>query len=120
MHIPNEFFGRKKISIEKVFKRKNTARCPVQIVVRDDAGTHYLILFAENQVQQFYIERSINYQKRFADILLGLNSEVCVNLPLFFKLLYDGYYAIYEYFPNTKNVDNNRATNFLKNYYKRN
>lgn len=119
MHIPTEILGNGNWKIKKEILRKHTARNPRQIIVADSKDKQYLVVYAENDIQRFYIERAIKQQKIFSENgILGKMDQFAVNMPVFYGYLLDGFYAIYQYFDNLTTVSNRKKIErFLKEIY---
>lgn len=96
---------------------KNTARCPEQYVAADDANNLYLVVHARTDTQIFYAKRAIENQEIFDE---HEHTDFKCNLPLFSGFLEDGFYAIYHYFENANEINDEYPHYWLLDFYKNN
>lgn len=102
------------IEYDYSLKNKKTARCPEQFVGHNQQGDFYLVVFARTKTQIFYAKRAVEYQRIFNGI--GVSDFKC-NIPIFSGELDDGYYAVYRYFNNVREVTGAFPHESIMKYY---
>lgn len=97
--------------LEKKLEKKATARSLEKYILKDVNNCLYLLEIAQNSVEKFYLQRSIELQKKFANI----QNNFQLNLPESYVIGSKYSYAIYKYFDNVKHIDNLNYINQLDN-----
>lgn len=101
-----------------VFKeigKKVTARAPRSFYC-ECAGKSYLLVFAEDECQDFYLRRAIEKQEAFAQVGIHAN----LNRPVFFDMANHTHqfsHALYNYYPSLSSCDNDSPVVLLEKYY---
>jgi hypothetical protein len=105
-----------KLIFDKALPNKKTARCPEQIICHGESGNRYLIVFAKTDCQKFYAMRSIEYMEYFSKIQ---QAGYKINAPVYTECLDDGFYAVYNYFDDAKEIRGENPQKWLLEKYKK-
>lgn len=95
-------------------KNKKTARCPEQYVGHDEQGNRYLVVFARTETQRFYVKRAIENQNL---LVRNFPEGMKWNTPLYYEENEEGICAVYRYYEDAKEVRDERALLWIKEYY---
>lgn len=94
---------------------KATARCPLQYVLMDAHKEKYLLVVGRTDIQKFYIERAIEYQREWYIKYnkYGFN----VNLPLFFWNEREEIKVLYIFIDNLEYVKDSEPIKYINRIY---
>lgn len=106
------------LAVHHDIKRKKTARCPVQYILQSTSGEKYLLVIGCTDIQKYYIERSVRFQKNWADRFFNRTKNILkINTPLYFWHENDSLMALYRFFSDFQYVSERWVLSYLDEIY---
>ena len=105
-----------KLNMFKKLQKKPTIRSLQKYLLTDEKDKKYLLEIATNNIEIFYLKRTIKYQELFSK----LEHDFKLNLPLYVQIGNKLSYALYEYFENVALSADMQPIEKLKKFYKHN
>lgn len=110
------FWIAKKYDINRVCCLKPTARAPYGLQIQR-TGKTYLVIYAQSEIQKYYLNRSIKMQKLFWN---DYKDYFEFNFPVCRGNYHDIQYVIYNYYDNLEQYADKEGVNILDRIYSAN
>lgn len=105
-----------KLFVDLKLQKKITARSVQKYILKDCNNKKYLLEVATTPIQKFYLERSLELQKKFQNF----NINYLLNLPLISNFGNQYSFVLYNYFESYQEVKEDISVETLVNFYKLN